>query len=394
MPDDKDFEGFQTRAIYTSKLLNRTSAVSPPIWQTTTFHADTAEEFAEIAIATKPSEFYTRYGNPNHEMVEATLASLEGGESALVTSSGMGAIFAAIAGQLETGDHVVAQRNHYAGATSLLRDILPRWGIDVTFVDQTSNHEFAEAIRPKTRLIYVETPVNPLMQVTDLRFVVELARPRGILTICDNTFPTPVNQLPLALGIDAVVHSATKYIGGHHDVTAGALVGSRELIEKVWKFALISGATLSPFDGWLLLRGLRTLGLRVERHNHNGMALAAFLESHPKVSRVYYPGLESHPQHQLAGSQMSGFTGMLSVELSGGYGAADRLISSLKLATRAASLGGFETLVVHPASMWSLQLSPEVRQATGITDGLVRISVGLEDEPDLIRDFQQALDQV
>ncbi len=394
MSDDKDFEGFQTRAIYTSKFLNRTSAISPPIWQTTTFSADTAEDFAEIAVANKPSEFYTRYGNPNHEMVEATLASLEGGQAALVTGSGMGAIFAAIAGQLKAGDHIVAQQNHYAGATSLLRDILPRWGIDVTYVDQTSNSEFADAIRPETRLIYVETPVNPLMQITDLEFIVDLAKPRGILTICDNTFSTPLNQLPLSFGIDAVVHSATKYIGGHHDVTAGAFVGSKEQVEKVWKFALVAGATLSPFDGWLLLRGLRTLGLRVERHNRNGMALASFLESHPKISRVYYPGLASHPQHGLAKSQMNGFTGMLSVELSGGYAAADRLISSLKLATRAASLGGFETLIVHPASMWSLQLSQQVREATGITDGLVRISVGLEDEPDLIRDFQQALDKV
>ncbi len=394
MSEDKDFEGFQTRAIYTSKLLNRTSAISPPIWQTTTFSADTAEDFAEIAIANKPSEFYTRYGNPNHEMVEATLASLEGGQAALVTGSGMGAIFAAIAGQLQAGDHIVAQQNHYAGATSLLRDILPRWGIDVTYVDQTSNSEFADAIRPETRLIYVETPVNPLMQITDLEFIVDLAKPRGILTICDNTFSTPVNQLPLSFGIDAVVHSATKYIGGHHDVTAGAFVGSKDLVEKVWKFALVAGATLSPFDGWLLLRGLRTLGLRVDRHNRNGMALASFLETHPKVSRVHYPGLASHPQHELARSQMNGFTGMLSVELRGGYAAADRLISSLKLATRAASLGGFETLIVHPASMWSLQLSQQVRDATGITDGLVRISVGLEDEPDLIRDFQQALDKV
>jgi len=394
MSDDRDFEGFQTRAIYTSKFLNRSAAISPPIWQTTTFSADTAEDFAEIAVATKPAEFYTRYGNPNHEMVEATLAELEGGESALVTGSGMGAIFAVIGGILNAGDHLVAQKNHYAGAMSLLRDVLPRWGIEATFVDQTDNSAFAAAVRPNTRMIYVETPVNPLMQLTDLKFIVELARRNGILTVCDNTFSTPYNQRPLEFGIDAVVHSATKYIGGHHDVTAGALIGSKELVEKVWRFALVAGATLSPFDGWLLLRGLRTLGLRVERHNLNGMALASFLEKHPKVSRVFYPGLDSHPQHDLAAAQMSGFTGMLSVELKGGYPSAERLISSLKLATRAASLGGFETLVVHPASMWSLQLSEEVRRETGITNGLVRISVGLEDESDLVRDFSQALDRI
>jgi methionine-gamma-lyase len=276
----------------------------------------------------------------------------------------------------------------------LLKEFLPRWDIDATYVEQTNNAEFADAVRENTKLIYVETPVNPLMQLTDLRFVVELARQRGIVTVCDNTFATPINQRPIELGVDAVIHSATKYVGGHHDVTAGALVGSKEFTDRVWRFALVAGATLSPFDGWLLLRGLRTLGLRVERHNQNGMALAKFLEGHRAVTRVYYPGLPSHPQHELAKSQMSGFTGMLSVELRGGYAAADKLISSLKLATRAASLGGFETLVVHPASMWSLQLSRELRESTGINEGLVRISVGLEDEVDMLRDFEQALAEV
>jgi methionine-gamma-lyase len=397
--ENPELEGLQSKSVYASKPLNRTSAISPPIWQTTTFGAETTEDFAEIAVATKPAEFYTRNGNPNHAMVEATLAALEGGEAAQVFSSGMGAIFAAMGCLLETGDHVVAQRNHYAGATTLMKEFLPRWGVEITYVDQTNNAEFAAAVRPNTKLIYVETPVNPLMQITDLRFVVELARGelakgRGVVTICDNTFASPVNQRPLEFGVDAVVHSATKYVGGHHDVTAGALVGSKDFVERVWRFALVAGATLSPFDGWLLLRGLRTLGLRVERHNRNGMALARFLEHHPKVARVYYPGLPSHPQHDLAGSQMSGFTGMLSVELQGGYAAADKFISSLRLATRAASLGGFETLVVHPASMWSLQLSRELRESTGINEGLVRISVGLEDEVDMLRDFDQALAEV
>jgi methionine-gamma-lyase len=392
--DDLDLEGLQSKSVYASKPLNRTSAISPPIWQTTTFGAETAEDFAEIAVATKPAEFYTRNGNPNHAMVEATLAALEGGEAAQVFSSGMGAIFAAMGCLLETGDHVVAQRNHYAGATTLMKEFLPRWGIEIAYVDQTDNAEFAAAVRSTTKLIYVETPVNPLMQITDLRFVVGLAEDCGAVTICDNTFATPVNQRPLEVGVDAVIHSATKYVGGHHDVTAGALVGSKEFVERVWRFALVAGATLSPFDGWLLLRGLRTLGLRVERHNQNGMALAMFLEHHPKVARVHYPGLPSHPQHELARSQMSGFTGMLSVELRGGYAAADKFISSLRLATRAASLGGFETLVVHPASMWSLQLSRELRESTGISEGLVRISVGLEDEGDMLRDFDQALAEV
>lgn len=390
--DSEKKPGMQTRAVYAAKEVNRTTAISPPIYQTTTFSAETAEEFAEIAVASRPAEFYTRYGNPNHEMVEKTLAALEGGEAALVTSSGMGAIFAVMLGRLRQGDHVVAQRNHYAGATTLLKDYLPRWGITVTFVDQTDPEAFAAAIQPETRMLYVETPVNPLMQITDLRAIVGLARAHGLMTVCDNTFATPINQRPLELGIDAVIHSATKYIGGHHDATAGAVIGSREFIDPIWRFSLVAGATLSPFDSWLLLRGLRTLGLRVEQHNRNAMALATFLSTHPRVARVYYPGLPTHPQHELAKAQMSGFTGMLSVELEGGYAAADGLISGLRLATRAASLGGFETLVVHPASMWSLQLNQETRQATGINDGLVRVSVGIEDEADLIADFAGALD--
>jgi methionine-gamma-lyase len=210
----------------------------------------------------------------------------------------------------------------------------------------------------------------------------------------DNTFATPVNQRPLALGIDVCVHSATKYLGGHSDITAGVVVGSREFVERAWKFGLVAGAMLGPFDGWLLLRGLRTLGIRVERHNRNALALARFLEAHPKVERVHYPGLESHPQHELARAQMSGFTGVLSVELKGDFGASEKFIASLKLGMNAASLGGYETLVVHPAAMWSRQLSAERRAAMGVGETLVRVSVGLEDEADLIEDFAQALDSV
>lgn len=393
MADNKG-QGQQTKSIHTASELNRTHAISSPIWQTTTFSAESAEHFYEIATATRPAEFYTRFGNPNHEQVEATLAALEGGEAALVTSSGMGAIFAAVLSHLSSGDHIVAQHNHYAGTTTLFRDVLPRWNIEVTYVDQTSNDEFAEAIRPNTKVIYVETPTNPMMQITDLRAIARLGKEQGVVTMVDNTFATPINQLPLELGIDVVLHSATKYIGGHHDVTAGAIIASRERIEQIWRLALLSGAVLSPFDSWLLLRGLRTLRLRVEQHNRNALALARFLESHPRVQRVHYPGLESHPQHQLARSQMSSFTGMLSIDLHGGYQAAEGLIAALKLAKRAASLGGFETLAVHPAAMWSLQLSPEQRAATGISDSLVRISVGLEDEHDLLADFSQALEKL
>jgi methionine-gamma-lyase len=386
--------GVQTKAIHAAREHNRTRAVSSPIWQTSTFRADSSEHFAEIATSARPAEFYTRYGNPTHREAEATIAALEGGEAALLAASGMGAIFTAMLSNLSAGDHLVAQRNLYAGTNALIEELLPRWGIEHTFVEQTGAAHFAEVLRPNTKLIYVETPTNPLMRITDLRAIAALGRERRITTMVDNTFATPVNQRPLALGIDVCVHSATKYLGGHSDITAGVIVGSREFVERAWKFGLVSGAVLSPFDGWLLLRGLRTLGLRVERHNRNALALARFLEAHPKVERVHYPGLESHPQHELARAQMSGFTGVLSIELKGDFSASEKFVASLKLGMHAASLGGYETLVVLPAAMWSRQLSAERRAAMGVGETLVRISVGLEDEADLIEDFAQALDHL
>lgn len=387
-------QGAQTKCVHAPREFNRTSAISPPIWQTTTFLAESSEHFATLAKSVKPSEYYSRYGNPTHNQVEALMATLEGGEAALVTASGMGAICASVMSLLERGDHVVAQRNLYAGAVALLEDVLPRWGIECTFVDQTNAQCWADALRPNTKLIYAETPANPLMRLTDLQAVAELGKTRGVTTIVDNTFATPINQRPLEYGIDIVVHSATKYLGGHSDVTAGVIVGSAAFIERAWRLHIVMGAVLSPFDAWLLLRGLRTLGLRVELHNQNALMLARFLESHPKIERVNHPGLESHPQHKLALQQMSGFTGVMSVELRGGYQTAERFIASLKLGSYAASLGGVETLVVHPAAMWGDTLTPAQRKAMEVGENLVRISVGLENERDLIDDFSQALDQV
>jgi methionine-gamma-lyase len=392
--DDSGWEGLQTRLAHGDRDLNATHSVAPPIWQTSTFSADSPEHFVGLATSVHPSEFYTRYGNPTHAQVERLAASLEGGGAAFVTGSGMGAIFTAVMCLLEKGDHVIAQRSLYGNTASMFENLLPRWGMERTFVDNTDPENFARALRPNTKLIYTETPTNPLMSLTDLRAVAEIARARGVVTMCDNTFATPVNQRPIELGVDVVVHSATKYIGGHHDVTAGLVVGSTELVERAWRFGIVAGASLSPFDSWLLLRGLRTLGLRVERHNRNALALARFLEQHPKVGRVYYPGLESHPQHQLARQQMSGFTGVLSVELRGGYEAAERLIASLRIGIYAASLGGYETLLVHPAAMWAKSLTAEQRQAMGVGDSLVRVSVGIEDEADLIKDFGRALDSL
>ena len=382
----------QTKLIHSARARNATRAITSPIWQSTSFEAESIAEFAEISQTIQPREYYTRYGNPGHEQVEALLAEMEAGEAAMVTASGMGAIFTAVMSVLAKGDHVVAQRNIYASAATLFQEILPRWGIECTHVEQTG--DFAGAIQPNTKLIYIETPANPLMGLTDLRAIARIARPRGITTMVDNTFATPINQRPLEFGIDVVVHSATKYLSGHHDVMAGTIVASKEFIERAWRLHIVVGAVLSPFDSWLLLRGLRTLELRVERHNCNALTVAKFMQNHPAIARVNYPFLESHPQYDLARTQMRGGTGMLSVEFRGGYAAAEKFIQAVKLARYAASLGGFTTLLVHPAAMWAESLNAEQRAAMGVNDSLIRISIGLEDEADLLSDFAQALDSI
>ena len=381
----------ETKLIHGDRELNSTSAVAPPIFQTATFRGDSAQDFADRASRPRHPEFYTRYGNPTLSQVESVLASLEGAESALVTGSGMAAVSATVLALVSQGDHVVAQKNHYGGTLNLLSSFLPRFGVEVTQVDQTDTAAFEKAVRPNTKLILIETPSNPLMTLTDIGAIAKLARPRRITTLIDNTFATPINQRPLDLGIDLSFHSATKYFGGHSDLIAGAVMGSSELITKIWNAHVILGAALGPFDAWLMLRGLRTLSLRVRQHNENAMALAEFLKSHKAVKVVHYPGLKSHPQHDLARKQMSGFGGMLTFEVNGGYEAADRFLSRIRLASRAASLGGIETLAVHPASNFLHYMTLEQAAKIGIAPGLLRISVGLEGKDDLIADFDQAL---
>jgi methionine-gamma-lyase len=390
-PDPCDGAAIETLLIHADRRLNPTSAVAPPIFQTATFRGDSAEDFARRAGEARHPEFYTRYGNPTLSQVESILAALEGAESALVTASGMAAASTAVLTFTGHGTHVVAQTNHYGGVLNLLRDLLPRFGVEVTQVDQRDPSEFQKAMRPNTKLLLLESPSNPVMALTDLRAVAQIARQHGALTVIDNTFATPLNQRPLDLGIDLVYHSATKYLGGHSDLLAGAVLGSRTLLDKIWSCHVMLGAVLGPFDAWLLLRGLRTLSLRVRQHNENALALARFLETHPAVKVVYYPGLDSHLQHELACRQMTGFGGMLSLELKGGYEAADRLLTKLRLASRAASLGGVESLAVHPASNFLHYMTATEAEKIGIVPGLVRISAGLEASPDLIADFKQAL---
>jgi cystathionine beta-lyase/cystathionine gamma-synthase len=350
------------------------------------------DDFHAMASEPRHHRFYTRYGNQTHAHAEALIASLEGSEAALLSASGMGAISTTVLTFVGRGDHVIVQQNHYAGTTALARDFLSKWGVEVTVVDQRSVAAFEAALRANTRLIMLESPSNPLLRLTDLSAVAALAKPRGIITVIDNTFATPINQRPISLGVDIVVHSATKYFGGHSDLTAGAVAGSNAHIDRIWKTSTVLGATLAPFDSWLLQRGLRTLAIRMERHNLTGLAIARFLESHPAVKLVNYPYLESHPQYELARRQMTGGSGVMSFELRGGFEAAERCVSSLRLFQRAASVGGVDSLVVHPAAMLAKTMSAEQFAATGVQADLIRLSVGLESEADLRADLAQALD--
>src|SRR5438876_3296274 len=330
--------GMQTRLIHSPQVANDTTAVSPPIFQTSTFLLQTPEEGAELAEQVAPSMFYTRYGSPNTKQVEVLLAELEGSEAALAVGSGMAAISIAIMGNVQAGDHVIAQYTHYTATMSLLAHTLPRYGITVTQVDQRDPAAFAQALRPNTKIIYTESPTNPTMDLTDLRATAEIAHTVGALAITDNTFASPYNQRPLELGYDLTVHSATKYLNGHADVTAGAIMGSKELIDSAWEYARVHGPVLHPFEAWLLRRGLQTFGLRMDAHDSNALAVAQFLEGHHAVKRVFYPGLTSHPQHELACHQMvGGFGGMLSFEMKGGYDAAYQVVSKTTLCLLAVS---------------------------------------------------------
>ncbi|WP_284748220.1 trans-sulfuration enzyme family protein [Amycolatopsis sp. RTGN1] len=386
--------GNSTVAIHADRDVHPSRAVAPPIYQTATFWAEDANQFAQAAVDPRGKDFYTRYGNPNHAQVAAVVAELEGTEAAMVTASGMAALTTAVLALVSAGDHVIGQKSTYGGTASVLQNLLPRLGVSTTVVDQRDPQAFERALTPKTRLILVESPSNPLLQITNLAAVADLARAHNVITLADNTFATPLNTRPAELGIDVVWHSATKYLNGHTDVSAGVLAGPAELLNRVWDTAVLTGATLGPFDAWLLLRGIRTLPLRVKQHNINGQALAEALEGHPAVARVHYPGLPSHPQQALANKQMTGFGGVLALELNGGFDAADAFLGKLKYPRRSASLGGVESLTVHPAAMWRGMLSEEQIAESGVPLGLVRLAAGTEDTADLVDDVLVAAGQV
>lgn len=389
--------GFDTEAVHAGERPDpATGAIDTPIYQASTYTHGSAEEAAQVVEALQSGGrdgfLYTRWGNPTIRALEAKLAALEGGEAALAAATGMAAISTALLSLLRSGDHVVAGRQLYSGTYSLLRERFSAFGVEVTFVDPTDVANFERALRSNTRLIYIETPSNPLLEVTDIAGVAEVAGGHGIMTMIDNTFATPYNQRPLALGIDLVLHATTKYLSGHGDAMGGAVIGRRAYVDHaLTSFHRDLGGVISPMNAWLTLRGIRTLGLRMERHNRNAMEVARFLSDDPRVGRVSYPGLEDHPGHGLAGRQMRGYGGMLSFQLKGGFEAGKRFIDRVELCARAVSLGDVKTLVTHPASTTHRITPKETREAAGITDGLIRLSVGIEDPEDLMRDLDQAM---
>jgi cystathionine gamma-synthase len=383
--------GFSTRAIRAASRVPDAPQppLNVPIYQTATFEVADAAELAELLDFERPGHSYTRYSNPTHAALEAALAELEGAEAALATASGMAAIHAVVLSSLRTGDDLILPRAVYGGMVGLAGSVLERSGIGYRAVDTTDAAQVEAAIGPRTRLIWLETISNPTTAVADVAALAELAHARGVLLAVDNTFASPALATPLALGADLVVHSATKYIGGHSDLTGGVILGSAERVAAARTIVINAGGNAAPFEAFLALRGLKTLALRMERHSANARAVARALEGAPGVSGVRYPGLPSHPQHELAKrvlcDGMAG--GMLALELSGGRSHGERFLERVRVAVHATSLGGVETLVSHPASSSHRQLSDEDLAAAGMTPGMLRVSVGLEDEDDLVEDL-------
>lgn len=386
---------FETRAIHEGyDPADHHGALAPPVYMTSTFCFESAESGARRFAGEEEGYIYTRLGNPTIDLLERRLASLEGGEAAAATASGMGAIAATLWTLLRPGDRLVTDMTLYGCTFAFFRHQLADFGIVVEHVDMTDLAAVEAALSRPAKVVFFETPANPNMRLVDIAAVATAARRAGTVVVVDNTYATPLLQRPLALGAHLVVHSATKYLGGHGDLVAGAVVGDGELIARIRGTGIkdATGAVISPMDAMLVLRGLKTLQLRVERHSASALEIAGRLEAHPAVTQVLYPGLPAHPQHELARRQFSGgFGGMIALELKGGREAAVRFLNGLTLARCAVSLGDAETLVQHPASMTHSTYTPEERAAHGISDGLVRISVGLESVADLWRDFEAAL---
>lgn len=387
-------KGFATRAIHHGyDPMDDQGALTPPLHLTSTFAFETAEDGGARFAGEAPGHIYSRISNPTVALLETRMAALEDGQAAVAMASGMGAITSVMWSFLKSGDEVITDKTLYGCTFAFMRDGLTRFGIKVTHVDLTNPLALETAIGEETKIVYFETPANPNMRLVDIAAISAIAKRHGARTVVDNTYATPLQTRPLNLGADIVVHSATKYLGGHGDLVAGIAIGSTEDMADVRMLGVkdMTGAVLAPFNAMLILRGLKTLELRVERHAASAMKVAEMLEDHPAVSKVHYPGLPSFDQHALAKRQMSGFGGMIALELKGGYQAGITMMNRLKLIRRAVSLGDAETLIQHPASMTHSTYTPEERAAHGISEGLVRLSVGLESVGDILDDLNQAL---
>lgn len=391
----KPNQGLGTRCVHAGQRPDPlTGSLTTPLYQTSTFVFTSAEQGAARFAGEEPGFIYTRLGNPTQAALEEKVAALEGGEAALAFSSGMAAISAVLMALLRAGDHVIYGDAIYGCTYAFLHEVMDRFGVTATPVDCSNVMLVEQAVQPNTRVLVLETPANPTMKLADIARLAAVCRRRGIALVVDNTFMSPYLQRPLELGADVVVHSATKYIGGHGDVIAGLAVGTRELMDEIRMTTLKNvGGVISPFDAWLLLRGLKTLHVRMDRHCTNAMAVAEFLQGHARVGRVYYPGLPDFAQYELARQQMDDFGGILAFELNGGLEAGRGLMNAVELCHVAVSLGDADTLIQHPASMTHAVVPAEARAAMGISDGLVRLSVGLEDARDIIADLEQALRQ-
>lgn len=388
-------KGFSTKAVHAGdRRGSSTGAVVEPIYETSVFAFSSTRELVDVMSEKVEGYVYTRYDNPTSRSVENKMAELEESEDAAVFSSGMAAIATTFFTLVSSGDHVVSTRDLYGGTLEFFTKVLPKFGVEATLVEASDLDETRSAIRSNTKVIYAETPTNPTLKVVDLLEVAKIGKEKGATVVVDSTFASPYNTKPAELGVDIVVHSATKYLSGHNDVTAGVICGSERLVQEMRKMRKSLGGTLDPLAAWLLLRGLKTLGLRMERHNSNGIEVARYLEKHPKVKTVYYPGLESHPQHSIAKRQMRGFGGVVSFEMDGDFEKTVKFVENLELCSLAASLGGTETLVTQPVTVSHYFVSAEDRRKAGITDQLVRLALGIEDPEDIIADLEQAFDKI
>lgn len=384
--------GFSTRSVHAGEETDpSTGSVVTPIYETSTFAFPSTKVLLEVMRRKRKGNVYTRWWNPTNRAAENKIADLESAQSGLLFSSGMAAISSAILTVVSSGDHVVSMRDVYGATFEFMSEFLPKINVQVTFVDANRPEEIKEAVRDNTKLVYLETPTNPTLKLVDIRDVKKQLGRHDAKIAVDNTFATPYNQQPLKLGADVVLHSATKYFGGHADITAGVVVSDRKLISKVYETRKLLGGILDPHAAWLLIRGLKTFELRMRRHNENGMKVARFLSKHPMVKEVFYPGLASHPQHRIARKQMRGFSGMLSFipRRDGRY--ASRVLDRLKMIKLAPSLGGVETLASQPWTLSHFYVPKSERMKAGILDELIRLSIGIEDAVDIVADLRQAL---